>query len=121
MANRVNAEEVKEIIDTELSDTRIGAFITAANTLINDKLLNKGLASSTLKEIERWLAAHYISASIERQAIEEEAGPASQKFSDFFSQGLNSTTYGQTARTLDPSGTLTSLDLKTINLKAIPE
>lgn len=121
MALRVTPNEVKEIIDTELTDARITAFITGANAVVDNNLLNRNLEDATLKEIERWLSAHYIAHSIERQAIQEKAGPVEQRFSDVFGKFLESTTYGQTASTLDPTGTLSNLGMKKVNFKAINE
>ena len=121
MALRVTPDEVKEIIDTDLTDPRITAFITGANAVVEDRLVGKGLSTSLLKEIERWLAAHYIAANIERQAIQEKAGPASQSFANIFGKHLLSTTYGQTAAELDSTGTLASAGKKAIVFKAISE
>lgn len=118
MAVRITPTELKEIIDTELTDARIQAFITAASLTI-DRLLINEFEEAELKEIERWLAAHFIAANIDRQAIEEEAGPARQKFANNFGMNLQSTTYGQTAATLDTSGTLAALGKKKIVFKSI--
>lgn len=120
MAVRVTADEVKEIIDTELSDTRINSFVIASHNTIESNLLNKGLEEDLLKEIERWLSAHYITA-FERQAIEEEAGPVSQKFANVFDKGLDSSTYGQTVKMLDKTGILENLNGKKIKIVAISE
>lgn len=120
MALRVTPEEVQEIIDTELTDPRITAFITSANQVVTN-LLSNDHESDTLKEIERWLAAHYIAATIERQAIHEKAGPAEQRFADVFGKRLESTTYGQTAAGLDTTGKLASLGLRKISFKAVSE
>lgn len=116
---RVNANEVKEIIDTELTDSRIQAFILGANELVTHHL-GDDLEESLLKEIERWVAAHFMT-SFERQAIEEKAGPVEQKFSDVFGMGLESSTYGQTAKSLDPTGKLAVLGKKTIQLISISQ
>lgn len=121
MATRVTPAEVKDIIDTDLTDLRIQAMIDGANQIITKVLGSAGLAEELLKEIERWLSAHYIAATFERQAIHEVAGPAEQKFSDVFKAGLDSTTYGQTAKGLDPTGALADMGMKTIKLIAISE
>lgn len=121
MANRVTADDVKEILDTDLTDTRIDAFITGANVFVTKILGNKNLGVDLLKEIERWLSAHYIAATINRQAIEQVAGPVEQKFSDVFGKNLDSTTYGQTAQGLDPTGLLAKAGMKTVSFKAINE
>lgn len=123
--SRVTPEEVQEIIDTELTSAQITARITYATTFVDDYLDDgkKGLSEESLKEIERWLSAHLIAATTERPAIEEEAGPVRQRFSDIFTQGFNSTTYGQMAIGLDSSGTLAKMSdsKKPIVLRSIEE
>jgi len=118
---RVTAAEVKEILDTTLTDARVDAFIIAASAAVDEMLGNSNLGATLLKEIERWLAAHYIVATIERQATHEKAGPVEQRFADVFGQYLLSTTYGQTAAQLDTTGTLSNAGKKVPNLKAINE
>lgn len=121
--SRVTPTEVKEIIDTQLTDPRIEVFIIGASKLVDNTLVGKGLDEDTLKEIERWLAAHNVAATHERQAIHEKAGPAEQRFSDIFGQGLLSTTWGQMAISLDTTGTLQDIahHRREIKFKAVPE
>jgi hypothetical protein len=121
MAIRVTTDEVKEIIDTDLTDPRITAFITGASTVIDTNLADQNLDAAVLKEIERWLSAHYIALAFERQAIHEKAGPAEQRFADVFGMYLEDTTYGQTASSLDPTGILAGLGKKKIQFKAVSE
>ena len=63
MAIRVSAKEVRGIIDTD-PDIDMTPFIKAANLLVNRVdtcAAQRGitLLDDELKEIERWLAAHY--------------------------------------------------------------
>lgn len=120
---RITAPEVKEIIDTDFPDHRIEVFIQGASKLIDNKLVGQGLDDATLQEIERWLAAHYIAVTSDRQAIQEIAGPVEQRFSDIFGQFLLATTWGQTAISLDPTGILQDIadGRRSIKLIAIPE
>lgn len=106
---RVNASELREIFETDLSATRLDAFIGAANKVVNDRLSGRGIASDTLKEIERFVAAHMASVSDPR-VTKETVGPVSATFearvrSDS-RQGLEMTFYGQQAMMLDPTGQL---------------
>ena len=121
MAARVDADDVKLIIDTDLTDARIDAFINGAHAVVEKTLADESLGESLLKEIERWLSAHYIAAVIERQAIHEKAGPAEQRFADVFGKLLESTTYGQTAMGLDTSGLLASSGRRAVVLLSIDE
>ena len=111
MANRVTAAELEEIIDIDssITDTQIDVFITQANLIVNDLLLDCGYSAAHLKEIERLLAAHLISA-LQRQAASEKVGDASVSYQGN-STGLNldATLYGQNAKMLDTCGKLQNL------------
>ena len=124
MAKRVTPEDVKAILDnTGLSTTIISTFITSANVFVDATLLDKGLSDSVLKEIERWLTAHMIVSTRERQSKEEGAGGAYIKYAGEWGKGLNLTTYGQMAVSLDTSNTLSAMadGKKSAWTKAIPQ
>jgi len=110
--SRVEPHEVVEIITTERVD--IEPFIAAANSLVTDVLGSAGLGTVRLKEIERWLAAHFLSqAGTDKtagQVVEEQIGETRRRFSENqISDNLSSTRYGQTALMLDTSGLLAGL------------
>lgn len=117
---RTTATKVKDIIDTELTDSRVNAFITSANKVV-DRLLINDYDEVTLTDIETWLTAHFIASTFERQAIKEKAGPVEQTFSDTFGTHLESTAYGQIAASLDTKGKLANLGKRAIVFKAISE
>jgi hypothetical protein len=119
MAVRVTANEVKEIIETELSNTIIEAYITGANQLVTEVLGTTSLGTDLLKEIERWLSAHMMAISRERQAMEEGAGGAYIKYSGSYGEALKSTSYGQMVLALDTTGTFASLSGKSARIFAI--
>lgn len=108
--SRVSETEVKELIPTTETIT---AQINAANVLVTEKLGSNGtITTDHLKEIERWIAAHFVACSIERQATEEKVGATSIKYAgnaDRDVKGLNLTSFGQQAIMLDTTGTLASL------------
>lgn len=118
MASRVTEVEVRSIIETELTDLQVLSYITSANVLVNS-MFGVGV-TDVLKEIEKWLTAHLITITRDRQAIEEAAGTAKVKYSDIFGEGLRSTTYGQMVLTLDSSGLLLTLYGKRAMVYAIP-
>lgn len=105
---RVLASEVKEILDTDLSDVIVGTFITAANITVTKFLGTSTVLSSVqLKEIERWFSAHLIACTREQQAqAEEVAGETNIKYQGKTGMGLDSTLYGQQVKVLDTSGVL---------------
>jgi hypothetical protein len=112
MANRTTATAVKVILDTDLTDAQITAFITTANALVDDQLLNKGLSSTILTEIEKWLAAHLASIRDQRVSRESIGDEYSATYQGKTDMGLEATLYGQTALALDTTGTLRSTKLK---------
>jgi len=112
MANRVNASEVREIIDIDSSILDISSFILAANLLIT-KIFSGDTTTSAaeLKELERWLSAHLISC-LDPQTTEEWNEEVRVKYSGTFGKGLESTRYGQTVLMLDTTGKMATLGRK---------
>lgn len=109
MANRVDVEDVKEILDTELSEPQIEAFIRAANLIVTNNLTDDITDTDLLKEIERWLAAH-LACAREKQVQAEQTTDAQATYTGKTGLGLDSTFYGQTVKIIDTSGILASLD-----------
>ncbi len=109
---RVEPHEVKEVIDTDRTD--LEAFIAAANSLVTDVLGGEGLSTLRLKEIERWLTAHFVSQTGSEttpgQTVEEQIGETRRRFSENqVTDNLSATRYGQTALMLDTTGKLAGL------------
>lgn len=103
MANRVTDLEVFEIIETSLTD--IDVFIDTANMMTTGYLTGKGLSDATLKEIEKYIAAHILSLRDPRtRSVTVDV--LSESYQGQWGLGLNGTSYGQTAILLDTSGTL---------------
>lgn len=114
--SRVTTEEVKEIIQTNMTD--LTPFINVANILVTQKLGASDLDADTLKEIERWLSAHFVSMK-ERQPISESIGSASMSYAGAYGKGIDETTYGRTAKALDTTGALASAFGRKVVLEAI--
>ena len=113
----VAPNDVKRILDTELGDDDIQAYISSANVLIDNTLSD---TPSSLKEvIVLWLTAHMIASTREQQISEAGAGPARVKFQGKTGLGLDSTQYGQQVKVLDTSGKLASLGRVRAELFAI--
>ena len=115
---RTNPDAVKEIIPTSLTTSQISAYIDISNTIVTNNV-TCGLGADVLEEIERWLAAHLISITQERQAKKEKVGEAEITYQGEYGVGLKSTTYGQTALMLDTCGGLANLGKKAINITSI--
>ena len=120
---RTTAQAVLTIMGLTLdnySEEIVNSYITAANRMVTDNLTNKGVATDTLTEIERWIAAHLIAVTQERQSKKEGAGGAFIEYTGKYEEGLRMTSYGQMAISLDYSGTLLNLFKTKAKIFAIP-
>ena len=109
--SRITVDDLVEILETELTEAQLSAFVNSAHYLIQANLLSSGLSSDVLTEIHKYLAAHF--ASLRDQRIESErVADVSMKYQGKTDMGLNATLYGQTALMLDTSGSLANLALK---------
>lgn len=106
---RTTDAELTEIIETDLSAAQRAAFINSAFHLVEDQLTGKGLSADILGEIEKYLAAHFLSVRDQRAAREDIGSEYSVTYQGKTDMGLQATHYGQMALTLDPSGTLARL------------
>lgn len=110
MALRVSEDEVREIITPDSDITDLIPFISAANTLVSEELVGKGLSEHRLKEIERWLTAHFISIQ-DRHAGRvqfEQVGETRASYPKL-GEGLKHSSYGMQVLVLDTSGTFAAL------------
>lgn len=114
MSIRVTDQEVKEIFDTTIDTS---PFIIVANKIVDNKLSDL-FNEETLKEIERWLAAHFVNARDPR-AVSETIGSTSINYSGTFGLGLDSSSYGQMVKMLDTSGTLANIGMKIARVDTI--
>lgn len=117
----VDASEVRIILDTDLSDNEVSAFIDIADSLVSTHLTSTNLSDAVKKEIERWLTAHLITISRDRLASSEKVGDASIQYADakMLGKGLDATSYGQMVKILDTSHTFEKIDKKEIIIKAV--
>jgi len=118
---RTTATEVKQIIDTDLSDTIVDAFIAGATELVTEVLGSDTTITDTLKEeIERWLTAHMLASTRVQQLASGKAGPAAAVYQGKTGMKLESTMYGQTVMTLDSTGKFAALGGKSAMIYAVP-
>jgi hypothetical protein len=119
MAHRVSEDEVKKLITTSRTD--ISPFIEAANLIVTERLGSNTSISGTLKkEIERWLAAHFVAVADREDVTEEQIGDAKVKYGGKATgEGLKSTRFGQQALALDATGTLASLGRVSTGIQVI--
>ena len=109
MSVRVTDAEVKEIVDTTLTD--LTPFILVASQQV-DRIGTVGtLGAAVLKEIERWLAAYFVSMRDKRTA-KDNVGDSSHTYEGKTGMGLSFNRYGQAALLLDTTGTLIKSGLR---------
>lgn len=110
MAWRIQEEDVRSLIDTD-SDKLIGPFIMTANALVDYVVTQDtdGILTTAMKaEIEKYLAAHFYE-HLDPQYAQKKTGDASATFQGEWGKGLDGSSWGQTAQTLDLTGTLTAI------------
>ena len=106
---RVSEAEVKQIIETSLSDPIVLAFINTANRLVTKHLEGEDCHDAdSLKDVELYLSAHFV-ALRQRKKTGQKIDDASDSYAGSFGRGLDFTQYGQTTKQFDCSGVLESL------------
>ena len=109
MSARINEDEVLAIIAVDSDITDLDPFIDGAHIIVEAILGTSGLAEATLKEIERWIAAHLLAVSRQPPAGQNTTGSAQVSFrSPKLGEFLCGTAYGQQALILDSTGLLAS-------------
>ncbi len=115
MPARVSSDDVAEILDNKTNADNVDAAITVANTLVN-KIT--GLTEAELKEIERWLAAHFVAIY---NPVTQQRTSIGDTITDYargsLGRGLDYTPYGQQVKLLDTTGTLAQLDIDSVSKK----
>lgn len=107
---RVTATEVKEVIETNLSDDACLPFIMSANILVTAHCTG---TAEEKKEIERWLAAHFLALRDKEMQSESVGGASYTRKSMVKGPGLESTEWGQHALLLS-NGDLSNVSRRKI-------
>lgn len=122
MANRVDADEVKVIINTSLTDTEVTAHIYIANDWVSGVLGSSDLGSTRLRNIELYLSAHFVglrdqdAGMLEAQWVGSEA---KIEYGGNFTEGLKLTRYGQQVLALDTTGSFANLGQKQASFRVV--
>src|SRR5690606_6026874 len=96
--SRVNITEVKALVDTNRD---VASFIDTAHLIVNEDLANSGLSEARKKQIELYLAAHFLTLAEERGALKvSEILNAREEYGGNYTQGFNLTRFGQHAVSL---------------------
>lgn len=107
MSARVTDSEVEEIIEVD-SSIGLTPFIAIATLLVDEELADQGMSAARLKEIERWLSAHFYAVRDPR--VTSESAGVSASYEGSAGQNLAFTRYGQQAMVLDTSGILAAMN-----------
>ena len=112
---RVSAAEVRQVIklpESSVSNATLAEQIAVASRLTSDLLSTKGLSDDRLKDIEKYLSAHF-AALYDREAMstERKIGEAETEYyvTNAIGKYLDLTVWGQMAKLLDTSSTLVGL------------
>jgi len=119
MATRTTAEDVKAIMDTDLTEDQIEPVVSSANVFVTAQLGASGLGVDLLTEIEKWVAAHMCSVGLDRQLQRGKGGSAEATYAGNYDKGLQMTSYGQMACSMDPTGILAASGGKAAIVKAV--
>lgn len=118
---RVTADEVKEIIETDWTD--IDAFINTANLIVNelaeDPIHGPKVSDDKLKEMERWMSAHFLSVGDNRLSSEKIGNAQSNYHLPSLGEGFKSTFHGQQLLLLDKTGYFSQLGKIPVKIEAI--
>lgn len=101
----VQSSDVERALgSSELTTSDIDAFINAAGRLYDDLISDDSVGSDRRDDVVTRLAAHLIATGPERQISSGDG----ISFEGDTGEGLQATTHGQIAITLDPTGKLTT-------------
>lgn len=99
--------------------TNFEPFIGAAKRLYDDRLGTQSVDDETYDDVVAQLAAHLIASGRERQYSSASEGGGTVSFEGETGMGLDGTTYGQTAKLLDPTGQLEGADAPSVSLDVV--
>ncbi len=118
---RTTKVDVRGVIATGLEDSEIQILIDLANRQVTSTLSSAGFTDAVLKDIETWLAAHFIAITKERQTEEERVDDIWVLHQGKFGKGLQGTTFGQMVLMLDTSGSFATTGKQKMKFIAIPQ
>lgn len=102
---QIQESDVRAIEDFEASD--LSPFIAAAESITDQLNLSNDLTNAQLKEVQRYLAAHFAASKGSEQLAQKFAkGDQRFTFQGDWGMGLRRTSHGQNAIDLDATGKL---------------
>lgn len=121
MSSRTTAAAVKAIMDTDVTEAQITAsgILDDAYNFVTANLGAAGLGADLLSSIEKWVAAHMVSIGLDRQLQRGKGGSAEGTYTGNYDKGLQMTSYGQMAISLDTTGILAATGGKGVVVRAV--
>ncbi len=122
MGFRITPGEVQAIIDTDVSEFE--PFIQAAENVVTAIVVPAGsLSDIELKEIERWLAAHFVAIKDQDAGMirELQVGQTIHRYGSQLGKGLEATWYGQQALALDSTLALSTVGQKQAEFRVVTD
>lgn len=104
----VTEAEVRRVcaeLETEGTATQVADFINTAHLIVVEQLDGWGISAPRLKEIEKYLAAHFGAITFPVAAFES-VGKVQASYQQKVALDFRFTKYGQMALSLDPTGQL---------------
>lgn len=117
----LDADAVRELIDTDLTDARIHNYINFAYSItipLQGKLADCG-GTTTLCQIMLLLSAHFMTVYERQSKSESVAGEWSVTYLGQDGLGLEASLYGQQALALDCSGFLRKAQMKKASMAVV--
>lgn len=102
---RAQVADVRAVIETDLEADVISSFIRDAALEVDERLPSGELSEARLLKIEKYLAAHLIRFTRDRQEESYGVGNVSTTYTGAFGEGLAATSPGQVVIETDTTGT----------------
>lgn len=119
----ITAQNVKDlIIDCTVADTIVTSIITDASAYVTAALADCTIMTDAeIEAVTKWVAAHMVASGPFSQVKREKLGEAEVEYESKTGkvEGLESTSYGRMALTLDRCGLLGVTGKKPIKIHAV--
>ncbi len=116
----ITASDVKKILDTNIADDSIIAYITTAGMIIDTAYEGEAVADGYKDEMQKWLTAHLIASTQSYPVTREEADGVAVTYQAMQTgKGLEMTAYGQHVLMMDVKGKLSGIMGKKASMRTV--
>jgi len=107
----VDPSDVRRVLgSTDISDSDLSTLIETAERMYEQRRNGEHVTEERIDDVVTRLTAHLVATGPERQVSSASEGAGSVSFSGETGEGLQATTHGQVAVSLDPTGQLDGND-----------